>query len=1257
MKKIDVNETLFSRLKYDYENNKNEQIKFLNGLDYFEAMIKFFGVLSISVVKNIDEDIYNEIFLTNFKISPSLGDFKSLATQPFSKSNKKKLENKHDLYDNLLKLFSFPFSNIIELDMADDIIEDNIKDNKKKISTLWDLFEKYVVNFRNKLKGHGASFNENDEKQSKIILDNLDIVIKKIELKIYELLEDENLSFHVLEEINSQKEHNALKVIVKYKDEVYQLSPLIIYLECNKYSCKDNHKIKLFFYNDGKASKSYYLDYSHNHYYYFSSNNEINSSIQAGIASIQKKINSHNTSDNKRNSDLLSIFVGREEELKISKKHILNGIESNSSAGITVIGKPGTGKSAFISKLQDELKVEFNKQEKLSSYIFYAKKSNMGDDENKFFYNQIKEYISSLNIKITIEDKDMTGIERLVNLFNFCNEQLTEPLLLVIDGLDEFKNPISFLENFPLSNFPNKIQIVFSTRPYSNILDILQEKLLNSEIKILNRDTYKQNSSSLLLTGLKKKEVEVLIGQVLSKDILRDSIEYKIIQDQIFDISEGLPLYIYYISNQLIEFDVKSQNITEEILKYSKDLPPGLEDFYFQAFKSLDTVSSNILYMLYFCPKAVSFDSFYNLILLLLNKSEFELDKKEFHNKYFSSIEMFLSINHDNNYKFYHLSVKESIKSYFSTQNNFKDIIEIEYNGIIIKDYQISQYKALFDEFYYIKEEAILFKILNKLQQILKGKKNDNTLSQFYINNYLTLYYQLIFFKLFQETITFKDIENKDYSKFDQFIISNSLNDEITNFFIEYEQSDKINIDEIKFAHELAMLIKDYEKVKKYSLDYEKAFINFFIEIVFNIDESLNKRIFHKHIKQNLKQINDDIKLIILYHPKMKNLTNLEEVHLIIDSFDDLNKKSKIAKYLDISFESEEINIVLNYIKKIDYNEVHELREIVKVFELILKTETSSDLIINEILNILEKINNDVHNVRSKKELILLLNKYSNDFLIISRILLIIESIPLDEVHNVDSVCGMLDLILDNILDDDLIKQIENITIKIQNLENPRNVRYTINRIENVKKEIDNLKNNLKSKNFNYIKNEKTNPNIILRFSQIIDSKEDILELINVYISLNQNNSFVESFEQMNETEINKEKEIVLSKLNQSNNEFINHLNRIDLEDLWQIRKILSVNENQKEIFLNYEENKYLFNKILEISPNCVHKIREVVKLLEFYLNSEKRNSDLTLEKKQLDTVFYMINANKFIYKNDLNFLNYIKNFNVFYSTIFNNID
>ena len=47
MKKIDVNETLFSRLKYDYENNKNEQIKFLNGLDYFEAMIKFFGVLSI----------------------------------------------------------------------------------------------------------------------------------------------------------------------------------------------------------------------------------------------------------------------------------------------------------------------------------------------------------------------------------------------------------------------------------------------------------------------------------------------------------------------------------------------------------------------------------------------------------------------------------------------------------------------------------------------------------------------------------------------------------------------------------------------------------------------------------------------------------------------------------------------------------------------------------------------------------------------------------------------------------------------------------------------------------------------------------------------------------------------------------------------------------------------------------------------------------------------------------------------------------
>ena len=82
MQKIDIKRLLLSPLKKDYESQK-DQTKFFNGLDYLEAMLKFFSVLNISVVKEIDNNIYNKIFLNNFKISPSFGDFKSLETKPF----------------------------------------------------------------------------------------------------------------------------------------------------------------------------------------------------------------------------------------------------------------------------------------------------------------------------------------------------------------------------------------------------------------------------------------------------------------------------------------------------------------------------------------------------------------------------------------------------------------------------------------------------------------------------------------------------------------------------------------------------------------------------------------------------------------------------------------------------------------------------------------------------------------------------------------------------------------------------------------------------------------------------------------------------------------------------------------------------------------------------------------------------------------------------------------------------------------------
>lgn len=50
MTQIDINKHLFEKLQNDFRNTES-QIKFFNGLDYLEAMVKFFACLNIAVVK------------------------------------------------------------------------------------------------------------------------------------------------------------------------------------------------------------------------------------------------------------------------------------------------------------------------------------------------------------------------------------------------------------------------------------------------------------------------------------------------------------------------------------------------------------------------------------------------------------------------------------------------------------------------------------------------------------------------------------------------------------------------------------------------------------------------------------------------------------------------------------------------------------------------------------------------------------------------------------------------------------------------------------------------------------------------------------------------------------------------------------------------------------------------------------------------------------------------------------------------------
>lgn len=939
MQEINISEILFQPLKNDYENSYNQQ-KLQSGFDYMESIIKFIGILSISIVKKIDIEIYNKILMENFKLTPSLGDYKSLATQSFLKQNIKINKNNSNSFFIFLEELFREKDLFIEVIMAEDILNNNLK--YKKILTLWNLLEEYVVNFRNKIKGHGASFRNEDKEQSLLVLKNLEEVINFLEIKLNKLLSSRKLNFYIISNDNLEKEHNTMDVIVKYEDELYCLAPFLVYLECKKFSCKENHRTKIFFYNDGKASKSYYLDYSFNHYYFFSENNGVDDSLKQ-IKNLQPSINFNDTSDNNRLDNLMEIFIGRENELFEAKKHIDYGIKNNVSTIMTIIGKPGSGKSAFISKLISEIKYSYNLENRnFCSYIFYVKKLEMTDDEINFFYNKLAKYLSSIGIRMPKFDlnENVSYLEKLEEILSSINL----PFIFVIDGLDEFKKSEDFIQNFPLSKLSNNIHIIFSSREYDYILQPLKDKIFNTNIKILNEDNYMKNLASIKLGFLERYNVNILIDKVLTKDLKRDSLIYQEIQDEIYKKSEGWPLYVHYISDMLVEFNPSTDDIKIEILEYSKQLPSGLDNFYFTLFKNLDSISSQILYILYFSVKNVSFESFYQIIIKLNSL----IDRKEFQNKYFSNIEIFLK-KEGNKYNFYHLSIKEAIKDYFKNRSIITNINKdslIYSNGIKIdEEFDFN----IFKDFYYLKENSDLFEFLYKLKSLLLQDKNDKNLFEYFQANIIHIFNQYLWFSIFHENITYREekllINNR-------LIVSKKISDLINKLHLIFDDIKNPTLEEIEIAYKFSIINNNYEKILDYYTYNSNYFIKFLTKILAGIKNPKIQKYFEEFYFLFTNLLDDNIKYILI-HSNL--LANYEKIRLLIkDSIEDEELKTLSRRNRKNSFIKSEplINNLKKMLNLLDSSEYYIYKQLDSSEIKTYSDEKLIDIVINLIREI-----------------------------------------------------------------------------------------------------------------------------------------------------------------------------------------------------------------------------------------------------------------------------------------------------------------
>lgn len=792
MSKIDIETALFHTLKSDYEEFKEKEqylSQFQAGLDYMEAIIKLFGVVSISILKEIDYEKYKKVFNKNFKTSTSLGGFKSLGTRSFPKSKKNKVTTDKKIY---IKMSSFLHENReINIDSLNKI---DILDIKKQ-GSYWEFIENVAVNFRNKFKGHSASFKDNEVENAKVFTTALDVIIKVLEDVLKFIIN--TLEFY----------NNDMILQIRYEDEEYSLLPIIMYINCNSYSCSNKSDAqKIFFFNDGSITKSFYLDYGYNHFFVSNDNDDLFSEMQ----NVKEQ---HSTSNANRKNNLLQNFVGREKYLETLNNSILG--EKTTFTYIT--GKPGIGKSALITKFTQNISEVDKLKEKIKTFIYYVEEGQTGDDEALEFYIKLKNEIG-----IYIEEKtEDTAKNKLENLFKLYQDSTKKHLLLIVDGLDEFKNPTDFLSSFPLSQISKNINIVFTSRV---------NKSINNHISTITSNINHIDCNSFELETLSYDEAYTLVDMVLPKKDLDDDSKKEII-NIIIQRSEKLPIYIDFITKELKEFN-SVKDTKKELLEKANELPGKLQVFFEQKFESISSLSRDILRLFYFSRTAIDIDELY---YILKNSSKYidNKDAKEFLND-FNNIEIFLKTDDKNRYTFYHLSVKEAVL------NSFDGLVRFDkekLDGLVYTN-DIEDNESIIDDFYYLSKDSNAYELLANTIRYLKSKKNSNKYKN---KNFLHLFNRLIYINLLHKAITYDDIKDKNYKSLEHH--KPTKNDEIKEFFeLVNKKKDNNEIEryEIRYAYELALFVEDYDEVLKFYDMYNEYILDVFLDICTNINEDGN---------------------------------------------------------------------------------------------------------------------------------------------------------------------------------------------------------------------------------------------------------------------------------------------------------------------------------------------------------------------------------------------------------------------------------
>ncbi|AFY85167.1 ATP-binding protein [Oscillatoria acuminata] len=258
----------------------------------------------------------------------------------------------------------------------------------------------------------------------------------------------------------------------------------------------------------------------------------------------------------------IQLFVGREGEFQCIDEFI----QKNDKGVLLVTGGAGYGKSALLANWKE-------KRHEDGCFVAYHC-FNYRDDDTRSIEKSYRNLLRQLYIYYELEEREipdnLDGLQDMLLILKDRGTRENEPLIIVLDGLDEVKEINTSINAAIFSQLPQNAFILTSVRSP----DGEKPAYLPSWVK---------NASTIQVKSLPREAIGSWIERFGSPRLSEIAQDTKFI-NTLYETTEGFPLHLEYLIKDLSEA-VEQGNDVQEVLAKT---PHGFKGYVEQQINSLN---------------------------------------------------------------------------------------------------------------------------------------------------------------------------------------------------------------------------------------------------------------------------------------------------------------------------------------------------------------------------------------------------------------------------------------------------------------------------------------------------------------------------------------------------------------------------------------------------------------------------------------------------------------------------------------------